>query len=581
MSRSSSLLALAASLLAFAVPSTADTMHIGDVLHHKPLGEDRVPLALDGERLAVFIDGMSDGAAAAVLVGDLGIEPSDMVVSSVPGWFYLDVSDSAFFGDRLLVDCIDDMLRLDRFDMVSPVYRAGTHGLPWVPTRDVIIAIEPSIDPVAAKRHVNELVPGVVVEESLGGLPNTFVVQTPMTSGIDVLTLVNSISGFGPVVYAEPDAIVIHRHFLVPNDPLYPQQWALNQSNDVDMDAPEAWDITLGSEDVVVVVLDDGGQQSHPDLNQLPGETFSGSGSGSGNHATTCDGHGTCVASCVSSTINNSVGVVGVAPQCYTRAGKIFNSIDFFGFCLGFLEFQDSWAVNGITWSQNVGARITNSSWGGGAASASINAAFQSTANAGVIHFAAAGNDGTSTISWPASNANVLAISAVASNGSLASFSTFGVGLFASAPGAAILVSDRTGGDGFGSGDTTSIDGTSFASPYAAGVAALILSMDPSLTSAEVRGIMEATSDDYGASGYDTSFGYGMVNAYAAVQAVDVENPCPSDIDGNGTVGVDDLLSLISSWGPCSGCDADIDGSGTVGVDDLLALISAWGPCAG
>ena len=105
--------------------------------------------------------------------------------------------------------------------------------------------------------------------------------------------------------------------------------------------------------------------------------------------------------------------------------------------------------------------------------------------------------------------------------------------------------------------------------------------MDPSLTSAEVRGIMETTSDDYGASGYDTSFGYGMVNAYAAVQAVDVENPCPSDIDGNGTVGVDDLLSLISSWGPCSGCDADIDGSGTVGVDDLLALISAWGPCAG
>ena len=574
-------LALATATLTLTSTLSAATMHVGGVQHQQPLGQERVPLELDGGRLAVFIEGMSNLGAASILVEDLGIEQADMVVSSVPGWFYLDVSESAFFSGRLLVDCIDDLLRLDRYDMVSPVFRAGTHRLPWVPTRDVIIAIDDTLEHDVARRHVLGLVPGTVVVESLGGLTNTFIVQTPFTSGLDVLGLVNEISGVGLVRYAEPDAIVIHRHFLVPNDPLYSQQWALNQSNDVDMDAPEAWDLTIGSEDIVVVVLDDGGQQAHPDLHQLPGETFSGSGSGSGNHATTCDGHGTCVASCVSSTINNSIGVVGVAPGCYTRAGKIFNSIDFFGFCLGFLEFQDSWAVNGITWSQNVGARVTNSSWGGGAASASINAAFQSTANAGVIHFAAAGNDGTSTISWPASNADVLAISAVASNGTLASFSTSGVGLFASAPGAAILVSDRTGGDGFGSGDTTSIDGTSFASPYAAGVAAMILSVDPSLTAAEVRGILETTSSDYGAAGYDTSFGYGMVNAYAAVQAVDVETPCPGDIDGSGEIGVNDLLALISAWGPCGGCDADIDGNGSVGVNDLLALISAWGPCQG
>ena len=581
MPRFRSLVTLAASLFTLTSTATADSMHVGGVEYMQPLGAERVPLELDGERLAVFIDGMSDAGAAAILVEDLGLDQTDMVVSSVPGWFYLDVSDSAFFGDRLLVDCIDDMLRLNRFDMVSPVYRAGTHQLPWVPTRDVIIAIDPEIEHAAARRQVDALVPGTVVDESLGGLPNTFIVQTPLTSGIDVLSLVNDISGVGTVRYAEPDAIVIHRHFLIPNDPLFAQQWALNQSNDVDMDAPEAWDLTIGSEDIVVVVLDDGGQQAHPDLHQLPGETFSGSGSGSGNHATSCDGHGTCVASCVTSTINNATDVVGVAPGCYTRAGKIFNSIDFFGFCLGFLEFQDSWAVNGITWAQDVGARITNSSWGGGGASSTINAAFQSTANAGVIHFAAAGNDGSSSISWPASNSNVLAISAVASNGNLASFSTYGAGLFASAPGASILVSDRTGGDGFGSGNTTTIDGTSFASPYAAGVAALILSQDPELTPADVRGIMETTSSDYGASGYDTTFGWGMVNAFAAVQAVDVEEPCPADIDGSGAVGVDDLLALISAWGPCSGCDADIDGSGAVGVDDLLALISAWGPCDG
>ncbi|MDG2291468.1 MAG: S8 family serine peptidase [Phycisphaerales bacterium] len=555
-------------------------MQTASVQHVQPIAGERVPLEIDSDRLAIFIDGLSSGGAAAVLVSDIGLEESDMVQSSVPGWFYIDVSDSAFFTGRPVLECMDDLLRLDRFDMVSPVYLAGNLQLPWVPTRDVIIAIDPAMDHDEAAKQVGQHVPGVIVNPSLGGLPNTFVVQTPLASGADVLGLVNGISGIGPVVYAEPDAISIQRHYLVPNDPLFSQQWALSQSNGIDMDAPEAWDVTIGSDAVVVVVLDDGGQQGHPDLHQLPGETFSGSGSGSGNHATTCDGHGTCVASCVSSTINNATDVVGVAPGCYTRAGKIFNSIDFFGFCLGFLEFQDSWAVNGITWAEDIGARVTNSSWGGGSASASINAAFEATANAGVLHFAAAGNDGTSTIGWPANNPNVLAISAVASNGSLASFSTYGNGLFAAAPGASILVSDRTGGDGFGSGDTTTIDGTSFASPYAAGVAAMILSMDINLTPAEVRSIMETTSSDYGTSGYDTSFGWGMVNAFAAVEAVDAEEPCPADIDGNGTVGVDDLLALIANWGPCNGCAGDFDGSGAIGVDDLLLLIGSWGPCS-
>ncbi|MCH2148545.1 MAG: S8 family serine peptidase [Phycisphaerales bacterium] len=558
----------------------AGSMQTGMVEHVQPIAEERVPLDIDGDRLALFIDGLSSAGAAAVLVSDIGLEASDMVPSSVPGWFYIDVSGSAFFTGRPVFECIDDLLRLDRFDMVSPVYLAGNLRLPWVPTRDVIISIDPAMNHDEAAKQVARHVPGVIVNASLGGLPNTFVVQTPLTSGADVLDLVNGISGIGPVVYAEPDAISIQRHYLIPNDPLFSQQWALNQSNDVDMDAPEAWDVTIGSDAVVVVVLDDGGQQGHPDLHQLPGETFSGSGSGSGNHATACDGHGTCVASCVSSTINNATDVVGVAPGCYTRAGKIFNSIDFFGFCLGFLEFQDSWAVNGITWAETVGARITNSSWGGGAASASINAAYAATANAGVLHFAAAGNDGTSTIGWPANNSNVLAISATASNGSLASFSTYGNGLFASAPGASILVSDRTGSDGFGGSDTTTIDGTSFASPYAAGVAAMILSMDINLTPAEVRSIMETTSSDYGGSGYDTTFGWGMVNAFAAVKAVDVEDPCPADIDGNGSVGVDDLLALIANWGPCTGCAGDFDESGAVGVDDLLLLIGSWGPCS-
>jgi len=55
--------------------------------------------------------------------------------------------------------------------------------------------------------------------------------------------------------------------------------------------------------------------------------------------------------------------------------------------------------------------------------------------------------------------------------------------------------------------------------------------------------------------------------------------PCPEDVDGSGDVGFDDVLALLSAWGPCSGCVEDLDGSGEVGFDDLLQTLSAWGPC--
>ena len=556
----------------------AGSMETGSIEHAAPFFAERLPLGIDGEKLGVFIDGLDAPAAAAILVDDLGVEETDIQPSTVPGWFYIDVSSSAFFVDRPLLDCLDDLLRLDRFDMVSPVYLAGDMGLPWMPTRDVIIALDPDLDRADASRLADALVPGTIIDVEPGGLPNTYIIQTPYSSAIDVIDLVNRLSGIGPVVYAQPDAITIHRHFLIPNDPLFPQQWALNQSNNVDMNGPEAWDVTIGSEDVAVVILDDGAQQNHPDLHQLPGSTFTGSSS-AGEHSTPCDGHGTAVSSCVSSTINNNTDLVGIAPGCHTRAGKIFNAIDFFGFCLGFLEFQDSWGVNGISWSASVGARVTNSSWGGGSPSAAIESAYQSTYNQGVMHFGAAGNDGSSNISWPASSQWVHAISAMASNGSLASFSTYGSGLFASAPGASILTADRTGGDGFGSGDTVTIDGTSFASPYAAGVAALVFSRNNTLSPADVKTILEQNSTDYGSSGYDTLYGWGMVNAEDAVLAVDVEPDCPGDIDGSGNVGVDDLLLVINQWGSCSSCIADINGDGQVGVDDLLFIISDWGSC--
>jgi subtilisin family serine protease len=258
---------------------------------------------------------------------------------------------------------------------------------------------------------------------------------------------------------------------------------------------------------------------------------------------------------------------------------KIFNAIEFFGFCFGFLESQDSWTIGGINQSAAAGARVTNSSWGGGGASSGVNAAFDATRAAGVLHFAAAGNDGSSNLSWPASHSTVLAISALESSGNIASFSTYGNGLFASAPGAGILCLDAVGGDGFGGGDTITVDGTSFASPYAAGVAAMVFSRDSGLTPAEVEAVLSETAVDRGASGYDTTYGWGFLNVANAVDAVDGEKPCVGDTDGDGSVNVNDILSLIAAYGPCPDCPEDLDGDGAVNVNDVLILLSVYGPC--
>jgi hypothetical protein len=68
--------------------------------------------------------------------------------------------------------------------------------------------------------------------------------------------------------------------------------------------------------------------------------------------------------------------------------------------------------------------------------------------------------------------------------------------------------------------------------------------------------------------------GFSAINA-----AVRGSSPCPSDLDGDGEVGITDFLALLAAWGPCPGCDADLDGDGEVGVTDFLALLAAWGPC--
>ncbi len=542
--------------------------------------KERLTLDIDPGMVAVFGADAAAGLAAfdAAPLTAAGVDGARIQASSVPGWHYAELP-AGMQSKAAVEQLLEGLARDGAYDFVSPVF-VGTGGLPVVITRDVLIGLRREMTPEARDAFIAERVPGVVLDADFAGLDGVYRVRTSLRRAGEVLDLVNGLSADPQVLFAQSDMIWwADRYGILPNDPLFPQQWALSQPNDQDMNAPEAWSLTLGDPAVVVVVLDSGIDQSHEDLSQLPGQTFSGSGSG-GAPAGQCDNHGTAVAGCVAATIDNGLGLVGVAPGCRVRSAKIFNEVFFLFFCLPFLETQDSWTVAGITWAQSSGARVTNSSWGGGTASAAVTTAFDSTRAAGVIHFAAAGNDGSATIGYPANLASQNAVAAVNSTGAKASFSQYGAGLFISAPGEAILSTDRMGSAGYESGNTTTIDGTSFASPYTAGVAALVISADPSLTPDEVEAILAQTAKDRGAPGYDTTFGWGIVDAFAAVSAAMPAASCPADFNRSGTVDGDDLGSLLGAWGPAGPDEAaDFNHDGLVDGSDLGDLLGAWGVC--
>jgi hypothetical protein len=314
-----------------------------------------------------------------------------------------------------------------------------------------------------------------------------------------------------------------HQDFQ-PNDPSFSQSWALHnvgQSGGLtgfDLNATAAWDVTLGSSAVVVVIIDSGVDQNHPDINQIGGRNFSGDSprDTTGGPVGQYDNHGTTVAGCVSERANNGLGTSGLAPGVRIASARMGTSFakD------GSFNFQVSWLVDALNWAQSIGAKVTNNSNSYGITSGAIDSAYSTTRAAGLVHFASAGNKSSGQVDYPASISAVNGVGAVNRFGSLSSFSNSGAGLKFVAPGEQILTTDRGGAAGFVNGDYVMLSGTSYASPYAAAVAALIFSIHPDWTADQVEQQMQATCRDLGSPGSDTTFGYGLLDAFKAVTFV-------------------------------------------------------------
>jgi serine protease len=266
-----------------------------------------------------------------------------------------------------------------------------------------------------------------------------------------------------------------------------------------------------------VCVIDTGYRLGHIDLpnTNVTGFAFSGHGSWS----TDGNGHGTHVAGTIAALGNNE-GVVGVLPSA--KAGlhivKIFNDSGNWTFA--------SDLIQGIQSCKDAGAKVVNMSLGGSGSSQTEANAMTNFYNGGMLLVAAAGNGGNTALSYPASYDAVVSVAAVDSSRNLASFSQRNAQVEIAGPGVGVNSTWNNGG-------YNSISGTSMASPHVAGVAALVWSNHPQCTAAQIRAALNATAQDRGTAGRDTSFGFGIVQAKAAHDRL-TANGCSGGGGGGG-----------------------------------------------
>lgn len=297
------------------------------------------------------------------------------------------------------------------------------------------------------------------------------------------------------VAFAEPD-VVLKATSITPNDAYWPYQ----RSELERIAAPQGWAITSGSGSVTIAILDSGVNVSHPEFagRLAAGYDFVNSDADPSDDF----GHGTMVAGIAAATGNNAIGVAGIDWQARIMPVKVLGASG---------AGYSSVIAKGIVWAADQGARVINMSFGSSYESSTLKSAVEYAASKNVVMVAAAGNESTATVDYPAANPNVIAVSATRAD-QLASFSSYGPEVEVCAPGSMLYTTTMVGGYGYCSG-------TSAAAPVVAGLASLALSADPSLDAAAVRERIRATATDLGEPGWDPQFGHGRVNISAALSA--------------------------------------------------------------
>ncbi|MDY7110550.1 MAG: S8 family serine peptidase [Planctomycetota bacterium] len=392
-----------------------------------------------------------------------------------------------------------------------------------------------------------------------------------LAEGSDVLAHCEVLENLPGVRYAHPNYVTYPA--FNPNDTLWNQQYGPQI-----VEAPTAWDTTVGSGAIRIAVADTGINFGHEDFQdgmiwtnpgEIPGNGVDDDGNGyvddvngwdclnDDNNPTDTNGHGSHVSGILAARMNNAKGIAGMAQvtvvplQVFTPGG--------------------TWEAitEAVYYATDNGCSALNYSGGGYGGDGALADAVQYAWDHGMPVIAAAGNYNSSTPFYPAAYTPVIAISGTDRYDNRYSSSNYGNWIDVAAPGVDVL---SCGSDY--STQYYELTGTSMSSPHVCGLVGLMYSINPDLTPQQVRDLLRENAEDLGNPGFDIYFGYGRIDAAATIAAI--PNDCPGDFDGDGYVNTADLLYLLASWGTG---DGDMDNDGDTDTADLLALLAAWGEC--
>lgn len=403
-------------------------------------------------------------------------------------------------------------------------------------------------DAIVAKSSIQVLSQqlGAYIKDTIPG-QNIVVIKRPV---FEIQSNVLKSMAQNPLVdIVEPN--FIYRINKTPNDPMLGQLWGMVNTGQkdsqsrvgvvgMDIGAERAWDITTGSKDVIVAVIDTGINYNHPDLkdnlwvneaelngkagvdddgngivDDVYGANFVDAAKPTGNPLDD-HGHGSHCSGTIGATGNDGKGIVGVAWNVRMMGVKFLSASG-----SGSLDG----ALKGIDYATQMGAKILSNSWGGGGYSETLKQAIERSNAAGALFVAAAGNESNNNDANPTYPAtydvpNVLSVAAVDNRGQIASFSNYGkTTVHVGAPGVNIMSSiTGTGYDSW--------SGTSMATPHVSGMAVLLASNEPNLTNVEMKQRIIATSKPI--AGLRGKSRGGMANAYAMLTNT-LPAPDPND----------------------------------------------------
>ena len=331
---------------------------------------------------------------------------------------------------------------------------------------------------------------------------------------------------------ADPDVESVEREsvrrmFEVPRDEIFDYQWNLKNAR-----TPAAWDVTHGSSVLDIAVVDTGVDAAHPDLagRVVAGYDFVNNDT----DATDDNGHGTMVAGIAAAKTNNEIGIAGAAFNARIMPVKVLDETG---------SGVDGDIADGIVWAADHGAEVINLSLGGTDASDLLSDAIDYAVARGSVVVAASGNEGSAIPSYPAALGNVIAVGATDIDGNVVWFSNRGPHLDVVAQGWDVISTDLSDApDPYAVGA-----GTSFAAPLVSGIAALVRAKMPSLTPAQVGVRIRGSGIDRGPTGFDDAYGFGMVDAYAAVGGRKTPHPPLPPSDDNDSPAWADGTST-SDW---------------------------------